>query len=242
MPTPYELPLTLEERTTLTEARDHHPLPYVRERAGALLKIAEGRWVAHQGLLRSRSPDTVFHWVHLYQEGGIAALKVRAGRGRNPLFPPRTKEEARQTLEELLHPDPHEHGVEQTRWRLEDLPVACPWLSLTWTGSLHRLLERLGIAWKRGRDPVHSPDPDYFSKLQFVFDRIEEATLSDGRIEVVFLDELTYYRQPSVANAYETKGDAQPLAERSCRSNTPTRGIGAVNALNGRVHFWQGRR
>jgi transposase len=107
-------------------------------------------------------------------------------------------------------------------------------------GSLHRLLERLGIAWKRGRDHQHSPDPDYFSKLQFVLDRIEDAVVSEGRIVVVFLDELTYYRQPSVANAYETKGNAQPLAERSCRSNTPTRVIGAVNALNGRVHFWQG--
>lgn len=91
MPTPYELPLTSEERTTLIEARDHHPTAYVRERAGALLKIADGhsgRWVARCGLLRSRSPDTVFRWVHLYQEGGIAALKVRTGRGRKPAFFP----------------------------------------------------------------------------------------------------------------------------------------------------------
>jgi hypothetical protein len=91
MPTPYELSLTLEERTTLTEARDHHPAAYVRERAGALLKIADGcsgRWVARYGLLRSRSPDTIFRWVHLFQDGGIAALKVRAGRGRKPAFSP----------------------------------------------------------------------------------------------------------------------------------------------------------
>lgn len=132
--------------------------------------------------------------------------------------------------------------MDRTRWRLEDLPGACPWLSLHWTGSLHRLLERLGIAWKRGRDHQHSPDPDYFNKLKFIFDRFEEAALSQGRIEVVFLDELTYYRQPSVANAYERKGAAQPLAERSHRSNTPTRVIGAVNAGSGRVHFWQGAK
>lgn len=110
------------------------------------------------------------------------------------------------------------------------------------TASLHRVLDRLGITFKRGRERVSSPDPDYLRKLQFIFDLLQQAQASEGRIVVLFLDELTYYRQPSLASAYEAKGSAQPLAHRSHRSNTQTRVIGAVDAQTGQVCFWQGAK
>lgn len=43
------LTLSAEERLTLEEMRDKHPKPYRRQRAAALLKIADGKsanWVA----------------------------------------------------------------------------------------------------------------------------------------------------------------------------------------------------
>ena len=141
-----------------------------------------------------------------------------------------------------MRSSPRAHGMEQTRWRLEDLLDVCPWLELTHTGSLHRLLERLGIAYKRARDHLHSPDPQYLEKLRYVFDLLRGARESGGKLVVVFLDELTYYRQPSPAEAYALRGPGQPLARRSHGSNTPTRVIAAVDALTGRVTFAQGAK
>jgi transposase len=91
MPRLLELELTPHQRTTLEEARDHHPKPYMRERAAALLKVAGGLSVprvARWGLLRPHDPDTLYRWVHRYQGEGIAGLLVREGRGRKPAFSP----------------------------------------------------------------------------------------------------------------------------------------------------------
>lgn len=48
--------LSEEEQRTLQEAVRHHPHPDARERAAALLKVAEGfspHWVAHHARLAS---------------------------------------------------------------------------------------------------------------------------------------------------------------------------------------------
>jgi len=69
--------LSEAERITLEEAMSHHPHPDARERAAALLKVAEGRsphWVALHGLLHRRDPDSVYQWLHYYEQAGIAAL------------------------------------------------------------------------------------------------------------------------------------------------------------------------
>ena len=142
----------------------------------------------------------------------------------------------------LVRSSPRTYGIGQTRWRLEDLMGVCPWLKLTHAGSLHRLLDRLGISRKRSRDHLHSPDEQYLDKLRYVFDLLQRAGESGGRLVVVFLDELTYYRHPTPAEAYELRGPAQPLARRGLGSNTKTRVIAAVDALTGQVTVSQGSK
>src|SRR5688500_8879350 len=83
--------LTTTERQELTQMRDHAPKPYLRERAAALLKVADG-WsaarVARAGLLRPRRPDTVYAWLDRFIDHGVAGLHLRPGRGRKPAFSP----------------------------------------------------------------------------------------------------------------------------------------------------------
>ncbi|MBE9182937.1 helix-turn-helix domain-containing protein [Oculatella sp. LEGE 06141] len=84
---PLNLALSDTQRQELVQIRDHDPRPYMRERAAALLKIADGYsglQVAQTGLLKPRDPDTVYTWVRRYQQHGIAGLVIRAGRGRKP--------------------------------------------------------------------------------------------------------------------------------------------------------------
>lgn len=72
-----QLMLSEEEELTLQEALYHHPHPDARERAAALLKIAEGQSphaVAKNGLLRPRDPDSVYQWLEYYEREGIAGL------------------------------------------------------------------------------------------------------------------------------------------------------------------------
>jgi transposase len=84
--------LTPRQRRTLRRVHDLHRQPYLREKAAALLKVADG-WtvtdVARHGLLKPRSRNTVTAWLDRYQARGVAGLKIKAGRGRKPAFSPR---------------------------------------------------------------------------------------------------------------------------------------------------------
>jgi hypothetical protein len=85
-----ELEVTPVQRAELERARSREPRAYLREIAGALLKVADGwscRRVAREGLARPRKPETVRRWVAKYRAGGLAALahRPRGHRGFSPL-------------------------------------------------------------------------------------------------------------------------------------------------------------
>ena len=85
------LDLTPFQRSELETAVKEHPKAYIRERASALLQIADGasgRWVAEKGLLIKRRKNTVYDWVHRYKVEGFQGLFTRPGRGRKASFFP----------------------------------------------------------------------------------------------------------------------------------------------------------
>ncbi len=88
---PLVVQLSSEQRQQLERIRDHDAKPYVRERAAAILKIADGRSardVALHGLLKPRYRETPAGWVHRFEQEGIQGLYVRPGGGRKPAFSP----------------------------------------------------------------------------------------------------------------------------------------------------------
>ena len=71
--------LTIDQRQQLEDLRDTSPIPYLRERAGALLKIANGmsaNAVSQHGLLKVREPDCVYRWLNRYQQQGLEGLII----------------------------------------------------------------------------------------------------------------------------------------------------------------------
>ena len=77
------------ERQTLEQMRAHHAKPYMREKAAALLRIADGQSaheVAINGILKPREPDTIYRWLNSYERNGIAGLfqPVRRRRAFSP--------------------------------------------------------------------------------------------------------------------------------------------------------------
>jgi transposase len=91
MPAKMKLELTTQEVLDLEDIRDHAPKPYLRERAAAILKIAQGssgREVALHGLLKPHWQDTIYEWVERYRAKGKVGLEIKSGRGRKPAFSP----------------------------------------------------------------------------------------------------------------------------------------------------------
>lgn len=164
--------------------------------------------------------------------------------GESPLFPPQFQdaETAKEAILDVIHHDPHQFGIERTRWTLDLIRHYCDWLRVATSAGMHMILDRLEIVLKRGRQHVYSPDPDYDDKMAYVHEIISQARTSNGDIVAVYQDELTFYRQPTLANAFEERGHKQPLVDLSYSSNTKTRVVATMDALTGKVVYLRGSK
>lgn len=91
MPKQLKIKLSIQQRAELEDLRDNHERAYLRERAAAILKVADGQsglQVAEHGLLKRRNVDALYDWVHRYEAEGVEGLNIRPGRGRKPAFSP----------------------------------------------------------------------------------------------------------------------------------------------------------
>ena len=150
---------------------------------------------------------------------------------------------ARTRLQDIVRRIPTHFGVPRSRWSLTTLlPYTQSWLRLTTSSGLWQVLRRLGLHYKRARDYLHSPDTNYTAKQNALARYLQQAREAPERYVFLYLDELTFYRQPTLANAYAQKGTATPLAQRSYHSNTSARVIAALNALTGQVTYLQRSR
>jgi transposase len=136
---------------------------------------------------------------------------------------------------EILASDPRDWHQQQTRWTLRALRDGVPSYWAYSLSGVWRILARQRLRWKRGRDHIRSPDPAYQAKRAYLATIRARVEAAPDRTALLYEDEVTYYRQPSLASAYAPTGRAEPRAERATRKNTATRVVGALDAHTGRV-------
>ncbi len=86
---------------------------------------------------------------------------------------------------------------------------------------------------------IHSSDPNYRDKWKAILRAFADAVNHPEQAIVVFLDEFSYYRQPTLACSYHETGRTQPYALQVARSNTRTRLLAILNGLTGKVTYLQ---
>jgi transposase len=236
-----------KERKRLIWHRDHDPKPYVRERSALVIKVADGqspRWVALQGLLRPRDPDTVYAWLDAYEADGFEGLIAHPHGGYRGL----NLDQRRAEVEERLRqpPDPSVLDTVVTspalvpcRYRLEVVRASFDWMADYTLSGVWRLLGRLGIGWKHGYINYWSPDPAYRTKVRFI-EKCLKIVAADPRHNVaVFVDEMSYHRWPTATADWWPRADGYPLAVHGNCNNQQWRVIGGLNAYTGQVSYRQ---
>jgi transposase len=90
MPKRYCIELDAEQHDQLERWTRNPPKPYLRYRAQAILRIADGEPVykAAEGLRIRIHRNAVSNWVQRFEAEGIEGLRIRPGRGRKPSFSP----------------------------------------------------------------------------------------------------------------------------------------------------------
>lgn len=116
------------------------------------------------------------------------------------------------------------------------------WLRLQTLAGLWQVLDRLGIHYKRARSHIHSPDPAYDNKRAEIQRCLTQVEASAGRQVLLYLDEVSTYRQPSIERAYEQQGHQQPYAERSHASDTLTRLVASLDHHTAQVVYHRASR
>lgn len=223
--------LSADQRLELEQivARDRRP--YLRERAAVVVKVADGETIpaiAAHGLLTHRHAATLRAWLRAYRESGVDGL-VMLPRGHRG-FPP---QEGAQ-LVALVHQDPLRHGCPGARWRLADLARLVPAFNAYTISGMSRALHRLGLRLKRGRLCLHSPDPAYVDKANAIQDAVQTARTNAETEIVLFADEASCYRQPTLADTWFPRGE-ESTAPLSHRSNSRHRLCAGLNAVSGQV-------
>lgn len=246
MPKARQVILSKEQKQELMQARDHHAKAYVRVKAAAILKVAAGqsvRQVAAHGLLKAVKEEVVGGWIDRYLDEGLPGLLVRKGRGRKPAFArsehPVEVEVAAAQLSETLHQSPELFGLPRARWWLDGIRQSIQWMQPLSLPGVRKLLARFEVQYKRGRRYVHSPDEFYASKAAIIRVAMQQAQADPAHVVLLYQDELTYYRCPSVFCDYAPTGSDGPRAAQGSGYNTSRRIAGCLDALSGRLISWQ---
>lgn len=138
-------------------------------------------------------------------------------------------------LSETVHQSPKCFGLARSRWWLDGIRQAVPWLASVSLPGTWQLLWRFDIVYKRGRRYVHSPDPDYPRKSARLRSAWHEVQADPKRFVLLYQDELTYYRCPTVFCDYALAGSDAPRAAQGTGYNTSRRIAGCLDAYTGRL-------
>jgi hypothetical protein len=136
-------------------------------------------------------------------------------------------------LEQLQQHTPREYGLGRTRWHVADFIGYVPGVGCR--SAVWRVFRRMGICYRRGWAHLVSPDPLAQVKLEWLAAIQERVRLHPDQAVLLWLDELTFYRLPSVARSW---GDGQKRALKAqmrSGNNTCARVVGALNAHTGQV-------
>jgi transposase len=162
----YVRPLTDAERGHL-EAGLRSTDVMVLRRCQAVLASARGEPVPRIALVLGCDQQTVRNAIHAFERAGPPGCLVRTSRRPHTIHP-KLDPAGAERLRALLHRSPRAFGRETSLWTLDlaaDVAVEQGITAERVSDETVRLaLERLGVAWKRAKRRIASPDPAYARK------------------------------------------------------------------------------
>jgi transposase len=151
------LQLSDEESKELQRLMRRAEKPHIRVKAAALWNLSQGKTRREVAEFLRVSTVSVSAWVKRFRAEGVVGLAIRPGRGR-----PARAQEAE--VEQVIRQSPRSFGLAQTRWTLRALAEVVPSLRGFSEMGVWKVLQRMGMHYKRGQPHLSSPDPQYEEK------------------------------------------------------------------------------
>ncbi len=139
---------------------------FLLRRCQILLASARGQHAPAIAATVGCDDETVRYVIRAFNERGLAAL--RAGSRRPHHIQAAFSPEQVERLRELLHASPRDFGKPTSIWTLELAAEVSFEQGVTALRvsdeTVRATLARLGVKWKRAKDWINSPDPEYVRK------------------------------------------------------------------------------
>ena len=171
---------------------------------------------------------------------GSPASTLHLAAGESRCISPLNRATAAQQVREVLQRAPVLLGYRQSRWTLRLLAEAVSWFHDRPPGTIARVLHRLGLAYRRGRTYLHSPDPAYEAKLRTITGVQVLARAEPDTVVFLYEDELAYHRRALVAREWAPRAVDAPRVDQGWTANTTRRIACCLDATSGRL-IWQQR-
>lgn len=157
--------LTDDERATL-RAGLRSTNAFSLRRCQILLVSAEGKTPRQIARHLGCVDQTARNVIRAFEREGLACLEQKSSAPKNRR--PELDEAKREKLRGLLHQSPRQFGRERSLWTLNLVAEVCFEQGLTKAvvsdETIRDALRRMGVRWKRARDWITSPDPEYARK------------------------------------------------------------------------------
>ena len=155
--------VTEEERERLVAGLGAKDLYEVR-RCQILLASARGEWAPHTAEMLGCTDQTVRNVVREFEQAGLDACLTR-GSSRSQTIHRKVADEQ---VRALLHQSPRTFGKPTSVWTL-DLAAEVSFAEGITTErvsgeTIRQAILRLGVRWKRAKQWITSPDPEYARK------------------------------------------------------------------------------
>ncbi len=210
------------ERQAL-EAALRSPDAFVLRRAQIILASAQGKGVSRIAPLVGFSGQAVREVIHAFSREGLAALQRRSTLNHTLYYCFDTA--AAERLREILHQSPRLFGKETSLWTLDLAAAVAHEQGLTaWRVSgetVRATLARMGVRWRRAKEWITSPDPEYARK-KARRDRLIRLARSHPDWLLGFEDEVWWSRlaQPAL-HAWQDDGQPLRLVEQTAAAADP---------------------
>jgi transposase len=226
--------LTDDQRRELEQV-NRQAVGRVAMRAHMVLMSDRGYPVPFIAVIHNCGLDVVRHWLHRYEQAGIAGLEdePRSGRPReDPLGP--------QIVDAQAHNSPENSGLVQSCWTVKLLTAFLAvrfGLLLSWS-TVRRYLKLMAWTWARPRlAPANvlrrKRDPEAGAKLAAI--QQAEALVAKGVGHLLYLDECDLHLLPVIRAMWMKKG--RRVLVPTPGKNAKHAFFGALDAKSGTFHW-----
>jgi transposase len=159
-------PLTEDERSRLEEGL-HSSDAFVLRRCQMLLASARGVWVPQIAASLGCDDQTVRNVIRAFEADGVDACLTRQS-SRPHRAHTKVDPAAAEHVRALVHQSPRTFGKPTSVWTLELVAEVSFAEGITAERvsdeTIRTALRRLGVRWKRAKQWITSPDPEYTRK------------------------------------------------------------------------------